>query len=497
LDTLNLLLSGFGAALSLQNLLYAFVGCILGTMVGILPGLGPVSATAILVPLTFQLSQTGSIIMLAAIYYGAMYGGTITSVLINVPGETASVITCIDGYQMARQGRAGAALSIAAIGSFIGGTFAVLGLVIAGPLLARKALEFGPPDLFAMMMLGLSLIMGLAGKSLVKGLMMGMLGLFLSMIGMEVGEGIPRFTFDSMQLMRGIDFIAILIGLFGVSEILINAENPASSVLGAKMSSLIPTSQDLKDSAKPIARGTFLGFFLGIIPGLGAAIPTIISYTMERKLSKHPERFGKGAIEGVAGPETANNSYANGAFIPLLTLGLPSSPTVAVLMGALMMHGVTPGPMLFRDHAPLVWTLIASMYVGNVILLILNLPLITIWVSILRIPYSILIALILLFTVVGSYSLNNQIFDVGVMTLFGVLGYLLRKFDFPLAPLALTLILGPIMENALRQSMGMSQGSFHIFLERPLAIVFLALAIVVLVTTGLGLARAARKDAEA
>ena len=497
MDALNLLLSGFGAALSLQNLLYAFVGCILGTIVGILPGLGPVSATAILVPLTFHLSQTGSIIMLAAIYYGAMYGGTITSVLINVPGETASVITCIDGYQMARQGRAGAALSIAAIGSFIGGTFAVVGLVIAGPLLARKALEFGPPDLFAMMMLGLSLIMGLAGKSLVKGLMMGMLGLFLSMIGMEVGEGIPRFTFDSLQLMRGVDFIAILIGLFGVSEILINAENPASSILGAKMSSLVPTSEDLKDSAKPIARGTILGFFLGIIPGLGAAIPTIISYTIEKKLSKHPERFGNGAIEGVAGPETANNSYANGAFIPLLTLGLPSSPTIAVLMGALMMHGVTPGPMLFRDHAPLVWTLIASMYVGNVILLILNLPLITIWVSILKIPYSILIALILLFTVVGSYSLNNQIFDVGVMTLFGAVGYILRKFDFPLAPLALTLILGPIMENALRQSMGMSQGSFSIFLERPLAIVFLALAVLVLVTTGLGLARSARKDAEA
>ncbi len=497
MDTLNLLLSGFGAALSAQNLLYAFVGCILGTIVGILPGLGPVSATAILVPLTFHLSQTGSIIMLAAIYYGAMYGGTITSILINVPGETASVITCIDGYQMARQGRAGAALSIAAIGSFIGGTFAVVGLVIAGPLLARRALEFGPPDLFAMMMLGLSLIMGLAGKSLVKGLMMGMLGLFLSMIGMEVGEGIPRFTFDSMQLMRGVDFIAILIGLFGVSEILINAENPASSILGSKMSSLVPTSQDLKDSAKPIARGTILGFFLGIIPGLGAAIPTIISYTMEKKLSKHPERFGKGAIEGVAGPETANNSYANGAFIPLLTLGLPSSPTIAVLMGALMMHGVTPGPMLFRDHAPLVWALIASMYVGNVILLILNLPLITVWVSILRIPYSILIGFILLFTVVGSYSLNNQIFDVGVMTLFGVVGYILRKFDFPLAPLALTLILGPIMENALRQSMGMSQGSFSIFIERPFAIVFLALAVLVLVTTGLGQARSARKDAEA
>jgi putative tricarboxylic transport membrane protein len=338
--------------------------------------------------------------------------------------------------------------------------------------------------------------MGLAGKSLVKGLMMGMLGLFLSMVGMEVGEGIPRFTFDSIQLMRGIDFIAILIGLFGISEILLNAGKPSSSVLQAKMTSLVPTRQDVKDSAWPIARGTVLGFFLGLIPGLGTAIPTIISYVTEKKLSKHPERFGNGAIEGVAGPETANNSYANAAFIPLLTLGIPSSPTIAVLMGAFMMNGVTPGPLLFRDHAPLVWTVIASMYVGNVILLVLNLPLIPMWVSILRIPYSILFTLILLFTVVGAYSLNNQIFDVGVMVFFGVIGYVLRKLDFPLAPIALTLILGPIMENSLRQSMSMSQGSFLIFFQRPVAAAFLALAVVVLVTTGIGLARSARRDSE-
>ena len=497
MDTFHLLLNGFSAALSLQNLLYAFIGCILGTVVGILPGLGPVSATAMLIPLTFHLSKDGAIIMLAAIYYGAMYGGTITSVLINVPGETASVITCIDGYQMARQGRAGAALSIAAIGSFIGGTFAMVGLVVAAPPLARKALEFGPPEIFGMMVFGLSLIMGLAGKSLVKGLMMGLLGLFLSLIGMEVGEGIPRFTFDSIQLMRGVDFIAILIGLFGVSEILINAENPETNILKAKMSSLVPTSQDLKDCAGPIARGTVVGFFLGLIPGLGAAIPTILSYVTEKKLSRHPEKFGRGAIEGVAGPETSNNSYANAAFIPLLSLGIPSAPTIAVLMGAFMMNGVTPGPLLFRDHAALVWTVIASMYIGNVILLILNLPLIPIWVSILRIPYSILFALILLFTVVGAYSLNNQIFDVGVMIFFGAAGYVLRKLDFPLAPIALTLILGPIMENALRQSMEMSQGSFSIFWERPFSLVFLFLAVVVLITSGLGLARSARKDAEA
>jgi putative tricarboxylic transport membrane protein len=450
-----------------------------------------------LIPLTFHLSKTGCIIMLAAIYYGAMYGGTITSVLINVPGETASVITCIDGYQMARKGRAGAALGIAAIGSFIGGTAAVLGLVIVGPPLARKALEFGPPEIFGVMVLGLSLIMGLAGKSLVKGLMMGMVGLFLSMVGMEVGEGIPRFTFDNLQLMRGIDFIAILIGLFGVSEILINAENPTSGVLKAKMSSLVLTRQDLKDSAGPILRGTGLGFFMGLVPGLGAAIPTIISYVTEKRISRHPERFGNGAIEGVAGPETSNNSYANAAFIPLLSLGIPSSPTIAVLMGAFMMNGVTPGPLLFRDHAALVWTVIASMVIGNVILLILNLPLIPIWVAILRVPYSILFSLILLFTVLGAYSLNSQIFDVGVMVFFGVVGYVLRKLDFPLAPIALTLILGPIMENALRQSMSMSEGSVMIFVERPIAAAFLVLAAIVLVTTGLGLARSAREGSEA
>jgi putative tricarboxylic transport membrane protein len=297
--------------------------------------------------------------------------------------------------------------------------------------------------------------------------------------------------------MRGVDFIAILIGLFGVSEILINAENPETNILKAKMSSLVPTSQDLKDSAGPIARGTVVGFFLGLIPGLGAAIPTILSYVTEKKLSKHPEKFGNGAIEGVAGPETSNNAYANAAFIPLLSLGIPSAPTIAVLMGAFMMNGVTPGPLLFRDHAALVWTVIASMYIGNVILLILNLPLIPLWVSILRIPYSILFALILLFTVVGAYSLNNQIFDVGVMIFFGAVGYILRKLDFPLAPIALTLILGPIMENALRQSMEMSQGSFGIFWERPFSLVFLFLAVVVLITSGLGLARSARKDAEA
>ncbi len=491
MDALQYLLNGFSIALSPENLIFALVGCIVGTLVGVLPGLGPVSATAILVPLTFQLPATGAIIMLSAIYYGAMYGGTITSVLINVPGESASVITCIDGYQMARKGRAGVALSIAAIGSFVGGSIATLALVVAAPAVARKALEFGPPELFGMMALGLSLIMGLAGKSLVKGLMMGLFGLFLAMVGMEVGEGVPRFTFDKLELMSGVDFIAVLMGLFGVSEILLNAENPVTSVAHAKVTNLIPTARDAKNSVGPILRGTAMGFLLGLIPGLGTAIPTIISYVTERKLSKYPEKFGTGVIEGVAGPETANNAYANAALIPLFTLGIPSSPTVAVLMGAFMMNGLIPGPLLFRDHPGFVWAVIASLYIGNVMLLVLNLPLVGLWVSILRIPYPVLFALILTFTAVGAYTLNNRTFDVGVMVVFGVMGYIFKKLEFPLAPVALTLILGPIMENALRQSMEMSNGDFTILFSRPVAAGLLVLAVIILITTGLGLIKGA------
>src|SRR5512136_58279 len=467
---------GFAVALTPQNLMFAFFGSVLGTLIGVLPGIGPVAGVAMLIPLTFQMAPTGAIILLTALFYGTQYGGTITSVLLNVPGEAASAITCIEGYEMAKQGRAGAALSIAAIGSFIGGTIATIALVLAAGPLTRMALQFGPVEFFALIVLGLSLLTGLAGKSMVKALIMGIFGLILAMIGMDPVRGLPRFTFGRMELMDGIGFVPVIMGLFGLAEILANAEKQFEHVFAAKMSSIIPTRKDLRDSAGPILRGSVIGTLLGLVPGMTGSASSFLSYIVEKKVSKHPERFGTGMIEGVAGPETANNAHANGALIPLFTLGIPASPTVAVIMGAFMMHGLIPGPFLFKEHADVAWGVIASFYIGNVILLILNLPLIGIWVKILKIPYGLLFGVILAFMIVGAYSISNSTFDVLVMTLFGVVGYLLRKMDFPLAPVVLTLILGPLMERSLRTSLEMSQGDMGIFLESPIAIVLLALA---------------------
>ncbi len=483
-DFQNLML-GFSIALSPQNLLFAFIGCMMGTLIGVLPGVGPAAGTALLIPLTFQLPATGAIIMLAAIYYGAMYGGTITSVLMNVPGEASSVITCLDGHAMALKGRAGVALSVAAIGSFIGGTVATVGLAVAAPPLARMALSFGPPEFFALMTLGLSFLMGLAGKSVVKALMMGVVGLILGLAGMDPVRGMPRFTFDQAELLSGLEFVSVIMGFFGVSDILLNAETEVRQVIDAKVTSLVPTRKDVRDSAWPVARGTLLGFFLGLIPGMTGAISSFMSYVLERKMSKYPEKFGTGVIEGVAGPETANNSHANAALIPLFTMGIPGSPTIAVLMGAFIMNGLVPGPLLFKDHPDLVWAVIASLYIGNVMLLILNLPLIGLWVKILKIPYSILFAIILAFTLIGSYSVNSSAFDVKMLTLFGLLGYLFKKLDFPLAPVALTFILGPLMELAMRQSLIMSQGDMSVFVTRPISGGLLALAVLILLSSAL------------
>ena len=479
------LITGFSAALSYQNLLFAFIGCMMGTLIGVLPGVGPAAGTALLIPLTFQLPATGAIIMLSAIYYGAMYGGTITSVLMNVPGEAASVVTCLDGHQMALKGRAGVALSIAAIGSFVGGTVATLGLCIAAPPLARLALNFGPPEFFALMVLGLSFLMGLAGKSVVKALMMGVVGLILGLVGMDPVRGMPRFTFDQAELLSGLQFVSVIMGFFGVSDILLNVETEVRQVIDARMSSLVPNRGDVRDSAWPVVRGTVLGFFLGLIPGMTGAISSFMSYALEKKLSRYPEKFGTGVIEGVAGPETANNSHANAALIPLLTMGIPGSPTIAVLMGAFIMNGLVPGPLLFKDHSDIVWAVIASLYIGNVMLLILNLPLIGLWVKILKIPYSILFAVILAFTLIGSYSVNNSAFDVKMLTLFGFLGYIFKKLDFPLAPVALTFILGPLMELAVRQSLIMSQGDVSVFVTRPISCGLLVLAVVVMFSSAL------------
>jgi putative tricarboxylic transport membrane protein len=496
-DTLGLLFAGFAEVLQPTNLLFALVGCVLGTLVGVLPGIGPAAGTAILIPITATLNPTGAIIMLAAIYYGAMYGGTITSVLINTPGEAASAVTCIDGYQMAKQGRAGPALAIAAIGSFIGGTFATMGLVLLALPLTKLALSFGPPESFALLVLGLSLVTGLASNSLVRALIAAILGLLLAQIGIDPVFGAPRFTFGRMELLDGFGIVPVVMGLFGIAEILSNVEGRARQIFDTKMSSVVLSRQDMKDSTGPIARGTVIGFFLGLIPGLGSMIPTFISYAVEKKLSKTPERFGNGAIEGVAGPETANNSYANAALIPLFTLGIPSSPTTAVLMGAFMINGLVPGPSLFVEHSAFVWAVIASLYVGNAILLILNIPFIPLWVAILKIPYSLLLTFILGFCVIGVYSLNNSAFDIMAMLGFGLLGYLFKKLDIPAAPLVLTLVLGPLMERGLRQSLEMSEGHFSILFTRPISATLLVLALVVIVISTFQALRPVRGDTEA
>jgi putative tricarboxylic transport membrane protein len=465
-----------------MNLLYAFIGCVLGTLIGVLPGLGPAAGTAILIPVTFSLDPIGGIIMLAAIYYGAMYGGTITSVLVNVPGEAASVITCLDGYQMARQGRAGPALGIAAIGSFIGGTFATLALMVVSLPLANFALRFGPPEVFALLVVGLSLVTGLSGKSIFAALIMTMFGLMLAMIGMDPVRGAPRFTFGIPPLYDGIGFIPVVMGLFGIGEILLSMEAPVLEVIKTKLTDLLPKREEWKVSTGAIGRGTIIGFFLGLIPGIGAIIPTFLAYAVEKKVSKHPEKFGTGVIEGVASPETANNAYANGAMIPLLSLGIPGSPTLAVLMGAFIIHGLTPGPFLFKERPDVVWGLIASLYLGNVMLLILNLPLVGVWAKLLEIRYEFLYPGILLFCILGAYSLNQSVFDVGVMVAFGVLGYIFRKLDWPLAPTVLALILGPMMERALRTSLEMSGGDLSILVTRPISAVLLIVAAVVLLS---------------
>ncbi len=481
MDAIHNLFMGLAIALTPQNFMFAFIGSVLGTLIGVLPGIGPVAGVAMLIPLTFQMTPTGAIIMLTALFYGTQYGGTITSVLLNVPGEAASAITCIEGYEMAKQGRGGAALAIAAIGSFIGGTIATIALVLAAGPLTRWALEFGPVEFFALILLGMSLLMGLAGKSMIKALMMGVFGMLLAMVGMDPVAGMPRFTFGRMELMDGIGFVPVIMGLFGLAEVLVNAEKQFTQVFVAKMNSLIPSRKDIRDSLGPILRGSVIGTLLGLVPGMTGSASSFLSYIAERKVSKYPERFGTGMIEGVAGPETANNAHANGALIPLFTLGIPASPTVAVIMGAFMMHGLVPGPFLFKEHPDVVWGVIASFYVGNVILLILNLPLVGIWVKILKIPYGLLFGIILAFMIVGAFSVSNSTFDVLVMTLFGVVGYLLRKMDFPLAPVVLTLILGPLMERSLRQSLEMSQGDLGIFLESPISVVLLTSTALILI----------------
>jgi putative tricarboxylic transport membrane protein len=472
----------FSVILQPDNLLFCFIGCLIGTLVGVLPGLGPVATISLLLPSTFHISPVSAIIMLGGIYYGAMYGGSITSILVNIPGEAASVVTCLDGYKMARQGRAGPALGISAFGSFIAGTLATVLIMLIAPPLARVALEFGPPEYFSLMVLGLTVLTYLASGSMVKALMMACVGIFLGTVGTDNISGIERFTYRSYTLMDGIGLIPVIMGLFGISEVLLNIDEASrQEIYHTRLSHLLPTLRDWKDSIFPIIRGTVIGFFLGILPGGGAVIASFASYAVEKKVSKHPERFGSGAIEGVAGPESANNAASQGAFIPLLTLGIPANVVMAILLGALLIHNVKVGPLLIKDNPNLFWGVLGSMYVGNAMLLVLNVPLIGIWVRILKIPYPVLFPLILLFCLIGVYSVNNNIYEVIIMILFGVVGYLMKKFAYEGAPLILAFVLSPLLENALRQSLIMSGGDFSIFFTRPLSLFLIAAAIFLLV----------------
>jgi putative tricarboxylic transport membrane protein len=476
MGVLTELATGFATALTLENLVYALIGCLVGTLIGVLPGIGPVAGVALLIPLTLNLEPTGAIIMLAAIFYGTTYGGTITSVLLNTPGEAASAITTIDGYAMTKQGRAGSALTIAALGSFVGGTVATVLLVIAARPLGSLGLRIGPPEFFALVLVGLSLLVALAGRSMVRALISGVLGLMIAMVGIDPVAGAPRFTFGVDRLLDGVSFVAIVVGLFGLSEVLLAGRSKIAAALTPGFRSMLPTGEDLRRSAPAVGRGTVIGSALGLIPGMTGSVSSLLSYGAEKRFSRYRDQLGHGAVEGVAGPETANNAHANGALIPLFTLGIPASPTVAVLMGAFLQQGLSPGPTLFTEDATVAWAIIASLFIGNVILLALNVPLIQVWTSILRIPYPILAALILMFLVVGSYTVNFSVFDVFVMIGAGVLGLVMRRLDIPLAPLVLTLVLGPLMERSLRESLELSQGDPTVFITRPISAVLLVIA---------------------
>ncbi|MBM4276531.1 MAG: tripartite tricarboxylate transporter permease [Deltaproteobacteria bacterium] len=482
MDILQSVLYGFQVAMEPINLVYCFFGVLIGTLVGVLPGLGPPAAIALLLPSTLKATPVSAIIMLAGIYYGAMYGGSTTSILVNIPGEASSVVTCLDGHQMAKKGRAGPALGIAAFGSFIAGTFAVVMLTLIGPLLAGIALRFGPPEFFGLMLVGIVVLTFLSSGSMLKALMMAAVGLTLSGIGMDSITGKYRFTFNIRSLLDGVGLIPTVMGLFGVSEVLMNLETGIKrEILRAKVKNFFPTLKDWAASIGSIVRGTILGFFLGIVPGGGAIIASFASYAIEKKASKHPEEFGTGAIQGVAGPEAANNAAAGSSFISLLTLGIPANAVMAIFLGALMIHGVQPGPLLMTRAPDIFWGTIVSMYIGNGMLLILNLPLIPLWVMVLRIPYYLLYPLILLFCIIGSYSIGNNTSDVFAMLTFGIAGYLMKKFRYEAPALILGLVLGGELEASLRQSLMMSQGDFSIFITRPITLGFLIIAVMLLV----------------
>jgi putative tricarboxylic transport membrane protein len=486
MSTIDFLFNGFAVAFQWQNIMFAFVGVLIGTAVGVLPGIGPMSGVALLIPVTATLTSgmpteaaaASSIILLAGVYYGAMYGGSTTSILLNTPGESSSVVTTLDGYQMAKQGRAGAALSIAAIGSFVAGIVSLIGLVLLAKPLSKVALNFGPAEYFSLMLLGLCAVSGLAGKSMTKALIMTIFGLLLATIGIDAVSGIARFTYDLPILYSGLEFLTIAVGLFALGEVfktILERDKEDGAI--AKIDRILPTKQDLKDSAVPIVRGSFLGFFIGVLPGAGATLASFFSYMAEKKFSKHPEKFGTGAIEGVAGPESANNAASGGAMIPLLTLGIPGSGTTAILMGALIMYNIQPGPLLFEDHPEVAWGLIASMFIGNLMLLVLNMPLVKVFAKIIQTPKKYLLPIIVAISFFGVYAVQYTTFDLYLLLACGFIGYLLAKNDYPLAPLVLALVLGPMIENNMRRALTISNGDFSIFVTKPLSLVFIIAAI--------------------
>jgi putative tricarboxylic transport membrane protein len=477
MDALRYLFDGFGTALQPHFLIYCFIGSLVGTVVGLLPGLGPAAALSILIPFATGLDPTAAIIMLVAVYYGAMYGGSTTSILLNIPGEAASVATCLDGYQMARKGRAGAALGISAISSFFAGTVSIFGLVFLAPLLVQVAFRFGPIENFCLLIFSLSIVVTLAGPSLVKGAAATLLGLGLAAVGIDPQTGSARLTFGSVDLMAGFDIVVVVMGLFAVSEVVANLAKPSGKIISTSVRDLLPGKKDIQESSGAIVRGTVVGFLLGLIPGVAPAVSSFVSYAVEKRVCKRSEEFGTGRIEGVAGPEGANNASSSASLIPLFTLGLPTSATLSVLLGALMIYGIQPGPLMFQDHKDLVWTVIASMYLGNVMLLILNLPLIPIWVQLLRIPYVLMGPAILVICSLAAYGVRNSMFDVYLMLIFGGLGYAMRELQFPIVPLIIAMILGDKLESALRQSLILTDGSFLAIARHPIGLVFLVMAV--------------------
>ncbi len=483
MDVISHVVSGLIVALTPINLMYTFIGAVVGTAIGVLPGLGPPATVALLLPITYKINAASGVMMLAGIYYGAMYGGSTTSILLNIPGEAASVVTCMDGYQMARQGRAGPALGASALGSFFAGTVGLVGLVLVAPPMANFAIKFGYAETASLVVLGLMMATYLSEGSVLKGLLMSALGLLLGTVGLDPVFGVERFTFGVSPLTDGVEFIVAAMGLFGITEVLCNLEQPeVRDVFKTSIKNLFPTREDWRQSWASMIRGTLIGFFIGVLPGGGGVISAFISYAVEKRVSKHPERFGKGAIEGVMAPEAANNAASSSSFIPLLTLGIPGNATTAMIFVALMIHGIRPGPLMLQEHPSLFWGVIGSMYIGNVMLLALNLPLIGIWVRLLKVPYQYLAVTVAIICTIGAYSVKNSVFDVGTMVVFGIIGYFMRKGGFPGAPLLLAMLLGRMLERTVQQALAMSGGDPVVFVERPISAALLLVAVFVLIS---------------